>query len=74
MIDIDKFYRREVAEAMFFGYINGLVLNFPGITVEKAILNFQTNHKLDEELMKLDSARTTYFRMQKEYFESQKTK
>lgn len=74
MIDIEKFYKREVAEAMFFGYINGLIMNFPGISVEGAILNFQKYHKLDEELMNVDTARKTYFRMQKEYIEVQKTK
>jgi hypothetical protein len=74
LIDIEKFYKREVAEAMFFGYVNGLVLNFPGISVEKAIENFQKYHKIDQELMNSETARKTYFRMQKEYFEVQKTK
>lgn len=74
LINIEKFYKREVIEAMFFGYVNGLIINFPGISVEKAIINFQKYHNVDEEMMNIESARTTYNRMQKEYFQLQKTK
>lgn len=74
LVNIEKFYKREVVEAMFFGYVNALVMNFPGISAEKAIINFQKYHKLDEELMNIESARKTYNRMQNEYIQIQKTK
>lgn len=74
MLDIHKFYKREAYEALFFGYINAWRFNFPGVTLEQAILNFQKHHQLDEDLMNMESAKSLYNRMAKEYINLQKVK
>ena len=74
MIEIEKFYKREVVEAMFFGYVNALRMNFPAMSLQSIILDFQKRHGLNEDLMNLDTATSTYYRMEKEYVNLQKKK
>lgn len=73
VVDLKKFYKRNTADTLMFGYVNALLFNFPTVTVEKAILNFMKHHNLNDDIINTDTVRTTYYRMQKEYIETQKS-
>jgi hypothetical protein len=71
--DIFKLYKRSFTDAYFFGYVSSLKDNVPGATNEKAVLNFMRKHGVSEENVKLRTLLSTYNRMNKEYFETQRT-
>jgi hypothetical protein len=72
MVDIPKFCKRQPIEVLMFGWVNALRFNLPTITVEKAVLNFMDHNNIDEEVLSINTALSTYNRMQKEYFQMEK--
>lgn len=74
VVDIKKFYKRGLIDAMMFGYVNALRFNIPSASIENAIKNFQKHHNLDEDNFNVDSAKVIYNRMQNEYNEAMKEK
>lgn len=71
-IDIQKFHKRTISDVLMFGYVNALLFNLPATTIEKALLNFAKFHKNCGEI-NVETARITYYRMQKEFIEIEKT-
>lgn len=70
---IPKFWKRNQVEALMYGYVSAFLLNFPLVSVEKALVKFYEDFKIDEDEWPLETARKTYNRMKAEYFESIKT-
>lgn len=56
-----------------FGYVRGLVMNFPSITKEQAINLFLNEFNLSEEEISMGTAIQSYNRMVKEYIDLQKS-
>lgn len=71
---IEKFYRRSAFDLLMFGHISALVNSLPSISIEKAALNFMHFYNISEQEITLQGVLTSFYRMRKEYFESEKTK
>ena len=69
-----KLYGRNSIYAHCFTWITALQSQGLSITVEQGISNFMKHCDLAEDEINFDSARTTYYRMQKELIELKKTK
>lgn len=73
MLRLTKFIKRRQEDIMMFAHVRCLISNLPTVSVEKGILNFLKTYDIPEDSSTLDSIRSTYNRMQQEYFDSQKT-
>ncbi len=73
MLGLSKFIKRKQEDIMMFSHVRCLISNLPTVSVEKAILNFLHSYNIAEDSSTLDTIRSTYNRMQSEYFEAQKT-
>lgn len=67
MIDIPKFHRRKAFDLMMFGYVEGVKAALPTLSVMECLIMFARSNNLTEEEYPLESARSTYNRMKKEY-------
>lgn len=72
IVNIEKFHKRTISDVLMFGYVNALLFNLPTTTIEKALLNFAKFHKNCEEI-NIETARQTFYRMQKEFHEVEKS-
>jgi hypothetical protein len=69
---IKKFFKRDAFEKLMYGHVNALVTNMP-FTIDKAVMNFMSCYDLNNEGLSKESLKVTYYRMQKEYFDTTKT-
>jgi len=69
---IIKIHKRRFEEAMFYGYIQGLLLNLPTISINKAVYNFMEKNKITDDDVNFNTLITTYHRIHKEMIEAQK--
>lgn len=67
---INKIYKRNYTDLGMFFYVNGQRGLMPAISVEKAMYNFFKF--IGEEDFNIESSIVTYYRIQKEFNESQK--
>jgi hypothetical protein len=78
IIGFDKFLTKEAYKYILFGFINGQRAGacfFCGkqkMTVDQALQNFMKFHNLTDDNFNIDSARVEYYRMNKDYIETQK--
>jgi len=63
---IPTIYKRSALNLSMFGFVRGVRATLPTVTVEMAISMFAESYGIDEEAYNLTSARSVYFRMQKE--------
>lgn len=68
---IPKIYRRGYEDLAMYFYVMAQRDIVPAITIEKALYNFYKS--IGEEDFNIECSMTTFFRMQKEYYESSKT-
>lgn len=70
---IPKIYRRDLIEKVLFGWVQGQRVLVQSRTIEEAIRHFYKYTGFTESDISIESAKTTYKRMVKEYYDSQKT-
>jgi hypothetical protein len=70
---IPKIYKRSAEDLLFFGFVRGQMQVVPTITLQQGIRNFFKHFKIGFDEWDEDCARTTYVRMQNEYFEECKS-
>lgn len=68
---IEKIYRRKYEDLSMYFFVVGHRFSVPGISIEKALMNYF--RFIGEQNYNLESAMTTYFRLQSEFYESTKT-
>jgi hypothetical protein len=73
IVNIHKFYKRNQIDVLMFGYVNAFMFNFPAVTLEKALLNFQKHHGLTEETFNIEVNKVVYYRMRDEFIDLSKT-
>lgn len=74
VINLPRFLAHEAHKYMFYGFIRSCRLNFPAVSVEKAIENFMKYHKSYNEVLtdddfNVESARNTYYRLDQQFNE-----
>lgn len=75
MNEISKFFRQPPFNMMMFGWVYGLKLNIPSVTIEEAIKNFMKNNNLHGDVdVNVHTLTSTYRRMLSEYMDALKTK
>jgi hypothetical protein len=65
---IPRIYQRSYYDIALFIYVTAQKDIMPAISIEKALYNFFKRMCIED--FNIDSALTTYFRMQKEHFDS----
>lgn len=70
---IPKLYKRQWLEGVLFGYIRACKTIVPSITIEQAIQQFYKDQDITEEDFPMTDCLTTYQRMTREYYDSQKS-
>lgn len=73
-LDIPLLYQRQCLDHIMFGYVNGIKKAMPSVGIAECIQYFMEDNGLEEEDFPLETACTTYWRMMKEYYESQRSK
>lgn len=73
-INVPALYQRQCLDHILFGYVNGIRKAMPSVSVVECVKYFMDDNELSEDDYPLETACTTYWRMQKEFHESRKTK
>lgn len=73
-LNIPLLYQRQCLDHILFGYINGIRKAMPSTSVKECVEYFMEDNNLCEEDFPLETACMTYWRMQKEYYESLRSK
>jgi hypothetical protein len=63
---IPQIYKKNTENLLLFGWVNAQKQIVPTVTIEQAIWNYFRFFGIDD--WDMESARTTYSRMQKEYY------
>lgn len=71
---ISALYQRGHLETAVFSWISSAKYIFPDASVDSAISGFYKFYGISPEDYSIDTARSTYYRMQKELLELQKSK
>ena len=71
--EIPKLYRRSAFQLLFYGFVNGVIWSTPSISKAEAINAFIKRFKITEEYLPED-LHSTYYRIEKDFNDSQKTK
>ena len=71
---IQSLYKKGHLETSLFSWINCAKYIFPSTSVESAINGFYRFYSIDEEDYPMATARQTYYRMQKELLQIEKSK
>ena len=71
-ISVPKMYRRNSLDLIMFGFVEGMKAALPSLTIQECLIMFQRKASLSDNEYPLESARMAYYRMQKEYTESNK--
>jgi len=66
-ISIPKLYKRKAIDLLMFGFVEGMKAALPSLTIQECLIQFQRRTRLSDNQYPLESARTVYNRMQKEY-------
>lgn len=68
-VSVPKLYRRKAVDLFMFGFVEGMKSALPSLTIQECLIQFQRRTRLSDNQYPLESARTVYNRMQKEYTE-----
>ncbi len=71
--NVPLMYQRQCIDHILFGYVNGIQKAMPSVSVLECVKYFMEDNGFCEDDYPLETACTTYFRMQKEYYESKRT-
>lgn len=69
-ISIPKIYKRKAIDLLMFGFVQGMKAALPSLTIQECLVMFQKKVDVCDYKYPLESARTVYNRMQKEYTEN----
>lgn len=67
MISVPKLYKRKAIDLLMFGFVEGMKAALPSLTIQECIIMFQKKINVCDNQYPVESARTVYNRMQKEY-------
>ncbi len=70
---VNKIYKRQWLEGVLFGWIRAQKTLIESVTFEQSVLLFYKDLGIDEQDFPMADCITTYTRMQKEFYDSQKT-
>lgn len=70
---IPALYKRGHLETALFSWVNCARYMFTTVSVDSAIMGFYKYYEIDEEEYPLNTARLTYYRMQKELIQIQRS-
>lgn len=70
---IPALYRKTALDIMIYTFIDCQRFTIPGISVENAALSFMKHHKINEDEMSIQKVTLTYYRIQKEIFNEQRS-
>lgn len=71
---LSAFQRRDTADKVMFGFVQGLQFGLPAVSVEKALEAFSSNvMKAPPGSFNVESERKRYQRILEDYYEDQKT-
>lgn len=73
-IDIPRLYKRQCLDHIMYGYVNGLKRALPSMSIRQCIKHFVEDNELSEDDYALNTAHNTYFKLQRDYYDSKKTK
>lgn len=71
--NISAIYRKQILDVMIYTFIDTQRFTIPGISVTESAKSFLHHHNIDEGELSLNSIESTYYRLQKELYEEQKT-
>lgn len=66
---IPRIYKRNTISLLMFSFVQGVRTTLHTISVKQALCMFKEVYNLTEEEFNVDSALTTYSRMQQEFFD-----
>jgi len=66
---IPKLYKRQALDLLMFGFVQGMFAAMPSLSLKDCLIMFMRRYKLSEDDYHYDSARVTYDRMNKEFFD-----
>lgn len=70
-LSIDAFVRHDTTDKIMWGYVRGLRKGLPAVSIQRAIESFAQEIGLSE--INVESWKTKYVRMTKEFYEQQRT-
>ena len=71
---LTAFQRRDTIDKMMFGFVQGIQRVLPGVGVEKALAIFAKEYGLNDQHFNIQSQKSRYQRMLKEFWEDRKTR
>ncbi len=71
---LEKFIKRKSYDLVLFGYVRGIVMNFPSVSQASAIRSFCKEFNIDDDEKNINTYLKTYLRMVHELMESEKSK
>lgn len=70
---LTAFARRDTLDKVMFGWVRGITRAFPNVSVAEALRAFAKEYGLAPEDFNLASQEQRYQRMQREFYEDQRT-
>lgn len=67
-------YQRQTFDTLSFGFIRGMRIVYPSITLKEAAIAFMKEFNVCEDLHNVSSVIVTYERVLKDYYEAEKAK
>lgn len=67
-------YRKQILDVMIYTWIDAQRFTLPTITVEDSAISFMRHYKISEDQLSLKKVTETFWRIQKELIDEQKTK
>jgi hypothetical protein len=72
-LDIPRLYKRTALDLIMFGYVTGIRKAMPSVSVRECIAYFVQDNELSEDDCPFETLYITYFRMQKDFYDSQRS-
>lgn len=67
-------YRKQILDVMIYTFIDAQRFSLPSISVEESAISFLRHYKIEEEQLSVEKVTRTFWRIQKELIDEQKTK
>jgi hypothetical protein len=66
-VNLPRLYKRQAIDLLMFGFVTGMRSALPMVTLDDSLSYFMQKHNLSEEEYSYSGARSTYYRMEKEF-------
>jgi len=70
---LQKFVKRKVHEHIMFGFVRGIVMNFPSVSQSDAVRSFCKSFNIDDDDKTVATYLKTYLRMVHELIEMERS-